>query len=155
MSKVLGDKLTPDVMALINDKKTVAVLATVSPDGYPNTAPMHLIVAPDDKNLLLAIGSMHCSYNNIKENGKVMLSILDDQDTALSIKGNAKVIKEAMDGHKSMAMVKVEVLEIKGDTTPTLIVTSGVKTAVRSKKTPEFFRAMFNELIKFSDGGIL
>ncbi|HHW04074.1 MAG TPA: pyridoxamine 5'-phosphate oxidase family protein [Thermoanaerobacterales bacterium] len=146
MSKILGSELTRELVNLLNSKGVTVVLATISGDNYPNTTPVHLITAPNEKKVRMALGKMHQSYMNIKANENVMINILESNDTAISIKGNARIIKDPMEGNKNMAMVEVEVLEIKSDTTPTLIVTDGIKTKHRTAKTPEFFRLMFDEL---------
>jgi flavin reductase (DIM6/NTAB) family NADH-FMN oxidoreductase RutF len=146
MSKIIGKILSPEIMNLINKTKITAVLATVSEDGWPNTAPMHLITAINEIKLRLSIGKMHDTYNNIKHNGRVMINILEKDDTAISIKGKARIVRDPMNGNKSMAMIEIDIVEIKSDTTPTLIVKEGIKTIHRSEKTQNFFNLMFTEL---------
>jgi len=146
MSKILGNVLTPQIVELINSQSIVVVIATVSEDLMPNTTPIHLITAPSNKKLRMAVARMHQAYKNIKTNNNVMINILEVDDTAVSIKGVANIIKDPMEGNKAMAMLEIDVKEIKEDTTPTLIVSGGVKTKIRSKKTPNFFRVMFEEL---------
>lgn len=146
MSKILESTMTKEIRDLLNSKNVTVVLATISEDNYPNTTPIHLITAPSEKKIRIALGKMHQSYLNIKANGKIMISMLESNDMALSIKGNARIVKDPMDGNKNMAMVEIDVQEIKSDTTPTVIVVEGIKIKHRTAKTAEFFRLMFEEL---------
>jgi len=146
MSKILGNVLTPQIVELINSQSIVVVIATVSEDLTPNTTPIYLITAPSNKKLRMAVARRHQTYKNIKTNNNVMINILEVDDTAVSIKGEANIIKDSMEGNKATAMLEIDVKEIKDDTTPTIIISEGVKTKICSKRTHDFFRAMFEEL---------
>lgn len=147
MSKIIGDSLPQEVIDLFDREITTVVLSTVTEDGYPHAMPVHLIKALDENTIRMALVKNHQTTLNIKNNSKVMLTVLDGHDIALGIKGEAKVIKEPMDGNKAMVLIEALVKEIKSDTTPTVIVSSGVRTKHRTGKTSAFFRAMFDELI--------
>lgn len=51
-----------------------------------------------------------------------------------------------MEGNPAMCMIEFKVEEVKSDTTPTVIVTEGVRSKHRTEKTESFFRSMFDEL---------
>lgn len=149
MSKILGDKLPHNVRDLFNQETTSVVLSTVTSQGYPHAMPVHLLCAPDEKTVLMALVKNHQTTVNIRDNGKAMLTVLDGEDIAVGIKGTAAVVKEPMDANKAMVAVEFKVEEIKSDTTPTVVVTQGVRFDHRSNKTAEFFRTCFDELYQF------
>lgn len=149
MSKILGDKLPHNVRDLFNQETTSVVLSTVTSQGYPHAMPVHLLCAPDEKIVLMALVKNHQTTVNIRDNGKAMLTVLDGEDIAVGIKGTAAVVKEPMDANKAMVAVEFKVEEIKSDTTPTVVVTQGVRFDHRSNKTAEFFRTCFDELYQF------
>lgn len=149
MSKILGNTLPQEVKDLFNREETSVVLSTITPEGYPHAMPVHLLCAPDDKTILIALVKNHQTTLNIKDNGKAMITALDGEDIAVGIKGKACVAKEPMDANKAMALIEFEVTEVKSDTTPTVIVTQGVRFKHRSEKTSDFFRMCFDELYKY------
>lgn len=146
MSKIIGDSLSKELIDLFNKESVTVVMSTVTPEGNPHSMPVHLMAASDEKTIYIALVSAHQTVSNIKENGKAVISVLEGQDISLSFIGDVKVVKEPMEGSSVMCMVEFKVVEIKSDTTPTLIVTEGVRFKHRTDKTKDFFRAMFNEL---------
>jgi len=149
MSKILGNTLPPEVKDIFNREITSVVLSTITPEGFPHAMPVHLLCSPDEKTILMALVKNHQTTKNIMNNGKAMITALDGEDIAVGIKGTAKVVKEPMDANKAMVAIAFEVEEIKSDTTPTVIVTQGVRFKHRSNKTEEFFRMCFNELYNY------
>jgi uncharacterized pyridoxamine 5'-phosphate oxidase family protein len=151
MSEIIGREIPQDIQDYLNSEKESFVLATINCEtGYPHTTPVHLIKVPDSRKMFIAIAKAHQAYQNIQRDQRVMLSLLGEGDRALSIRGNAKIVRDPMEGNKFMAGIQIDVLELKSDTTPTVKVERGVQTAFRSSKTPEFFRAMFDELASLS-----
>ena len=146
MSKIIGNSLTQELIGLFNQKLTTVVMATITPEGYPHSMPVHLMAASDNKTIYMALVKAHQTVANIRANGKAAISVLEGPDISLTILGTAKVVKETMAGSSVMCMIEFQVTEIKSDTTPTLIVTEGVRCKHRTEKTAEFFKAMFNEL---------
>jgi len=65
MSKMLGKELSPEAMKQLNARESTVVLATISDNGFPNTTPIHLIMAPDPTILILGINNRHTGYENI------------------------------------------------------------------------------------------
>ena len=152
MSKILGNTLPPEVKDLFNQESTTVVLSTVTSEGYPHAMPVHLLCAPDEKTILISLVKNHQTTLNIKDNGKVMITVLEGEDIAVGIKGTAKITKEPMETNKAIVAIEIEVTEVKSDTTPTVIVTDSVSFKHRSEKTAAFFRTCFDEL--YNIGGI-
>lgn len=148
MSKIIGDSLPEEVVDLFKKELTTVVLSTLSPEGFPHAMPVHLIYAPNDKTLRMALVKSHQTTINIKNNDKGFITVLEGTDIAMGIKGTARVVKEPMEGNAAMCMVEFNIEQIKSDTTPTVIVTEGINKKHRSPKTTDFFRAMFDELYK-------
>lgn len=148
MSKIIGDTLPQEVVELFNKELTTVVVTTITPEGFPHAMPVHLLAAPDNKTVRMALVKAHQTTANIKDNGKAFITILEGPDLAMGIKGTARVAKEPMEGNAAMCMIEFKVEQIKSDTTPTVIVMEGVRTKHRSTKTADFFRVMFDELYK-------
>lgn len=148
MSKVLGNTLPKEVVEVFNKELTTVILSTVTEEGAPHAMPVHLMVAPDDRTIRMALMKTHKTTENIKQNPKAFITVLEGSDIAIGIKGSAKVTREPMEGNSAMCMIEFKVEEIKSDTTPTVIVNSGVRSNHRTEKTKNFFREMFDELFK-------
>ncbi len=148
MSKYVGNSLPQDALDLLNKELTTVVLSTVTPDGFAHGMPVHLLAAPDSATIRMALMNSHQTTENIKNNGKAFITVLEGTDICLGIKGTARVVREPMEGSPVMCMVEFKVEEIKSDTTPTVIVTEGIRIRHRSDKTSGFFRVMFDELYR-------
>lgn len=148
MSKIIGNALPQEIVDLFNKELTTVIVSTVTDEGYPHAMPVHLLAAPDDKTIRMALVKAHQTTANIKNNGKAFITVLEGEDLAVGIKGTARVTREPMEGNGAMVMIEFKVEEIKSDTTPTVIVSDGVRTKHRSSKTADFFRTMFDELYK-------
>jgi hypothetical protein len=148
MSKIIGDALPREVIELFNKELTTVIVATINPEGLPHAMPVHLLAAPDEKTVRMALVKAHQTTANIKDNGKAFITVLDGPDLAMGIRGSARVVREPMEGSAAMCMIEFKVEQIKSDTTPTVIVKEGVRTEHRSAKTTDFFRVMFDELYK-------
>lgn len=149
MSKILGSSIPQKVVELFNKELITVLLSTVTGDGAPHAMPVHLMTALDDRTIRMALMKIHQTTLNIKNNGKAFITVIEGQDIALGVTGTARVVKEPMDGNPAMCMVEFVVEEIKSDTTPTVIVTEGIRSMHRTEKTKEFFRSMFDELNKY------
>jgi hypothetical protein len=147
MSKIFGDSLPPEALAILKDRLTTTVVATVSPDGFPNTTPIHLLTAKDPKTLLMAMAKRHRGTHNIKENGHVMVCFCEQGDVNVSIKGTAKVVKEPMDCNSAMCVVQVDITEVKDDSTHSRT-TTGIRYQCMSPKSVEFIAGVVDELEK-------
>ena len=148
MSKILGNSISKEVVELFNKELTTVILSTITDEGFPHAMPVHLIASPDDKTIRMALLKLHKTTENIKNDPRAFISVLEGSDIAISIRGSAKVVREPMEGNSAMCMVEFKVEEVKSDTTPTVIVTDGIRSKHRTEKTKDFFRAMFDELYK-------
>lgn len=147
MSDLIGEELTPALLDLFNKRITTVVLATVDEDGFPRTAPANFVVAHDRKTVRVALSKNHHTLQNIRRDGRVMVSILDEGDVAVGVRGHARVLRECMDINYSAAVVEISVVHIKNDASPLHLVTQGVRTRYRNEPTVLYFRTMFNELL--------
>ena len=145
MSKILGTKLDDRMFAQINAKESTVIVATVGDNGFPNTTPIHLIIAPDRTTLYLAVGKNHQGYKNILQNENIMICLNEKDDLNISIRCTAKSIKNPMDSNAVMTMVEAKIIDIKSDSTHSET-TMGIRFKVRTKRGQEFMDAMFLEM---------
>jgi len=150
MSKIMGEKLSEEQCQLFNQHNLTAVVATVSSDGMPNTAPMALFYAPDPKTILMCIGKMHDTYQNIEENGKVMINLVNKEDHAFSVRGKGEIVRETSQVNDAMAIVKIQVEEVKNDQSPVARAVEEIRLQPKSGKTREFLDGLQEELENFS-----
>jgi hypothetical protein len=127
------NELSQQVIDLLNRDVTIVIVATVDEDGSPRTAPFGWVYAPDSQHLRFATSRGHDTYKNIVRNGRVMVCLLEEENIALSIKGNAKVCKDPLDSWQHMAMVEIDITAIKSDVTRVGNVISGINTKVNDR----------------------
>ena len=144
MSKILGKELLPKIMDFINSEKLITVVATVDKNDNPNTTPIGFVKATDSKTLRLAFLKIHDSLQNIKENGRMCVSILGEDNIAISIKGRGTIIRDVED----YSIVEMKIDEIKSDRSPHLKVVKGIAWKVLSEKDLVHEKKLFNELNK-------
>lgn len=65
MAKHVGIKLPEDLLAVLNKGQTVAILATFSEKGLPNTTPVQCIAAKGLESILMTIDKDHTGYHNM------------------------------------------------------------------------------------------
>ncbi len=145
MSKILGDSLPDDAYRILRDRLTTTVVATVSPDGSPNTTPVHLLTAKDPKTLLMAMAIRHQGTQNIRENGMAMVCFCEQGDINVSIKGTGRVVREPMECNKAMCVVQLDVTEVKDDSTHSRT-TTGIRYQCMQAKSIQFIADVFDEL---------
>ncbi|HHV61570.1 MAG TPA: pyridoxamine 5'-phosphate oxidase family protein [Firmicutes bacterium] len=146
MSGHAGDRLPSNVVDLLKKRLTTCVVATVTNDGRPHVAPVNLIVPRDDRTLRLALERSGHTLANIRDNQWVAISILDEGDIAIGVKGRAVIVKDHMDANDAMAMVDVAVNEVENHAHPIILVSCGVRTRRRSNLVNLFFKRLFCEL---------
>ena len=147
MSKILGNEVPQEVIEFINKEEAFYILATINSEtGFPHTTPINLVKSTTPSILNACIATGHQAYENIKKDKKVMISLLGAGDIAISIKGEACIVKEKMEGNEFMAGIKINVLEVKNDTTALVKIEQGIQVTQRSQKTPQLFRALYDEL---------
>ncbi|MEA2110403.1 MAG: pyridoxamine 5'-phosphate oxidase family protein [Pseudomonadota bacterium] len=147
MSKNLGNFLDDMAMEQFNAQESTVVVATVSEDGFPNTTPVHLIIAKDPQTLLLALGLGHQATANIRSNPKIMISLCEKNDLNISIRCNAEIICEKMDSNSGMCVVEAKVETIKDDSTHSRTI-SGIRYVCKTDRGERFIREAFDELKK-------
>lgn len=145
MSKNLGDSLTNDVIAILSSRIPTVIVATTSPDGYPNTTPIHLVHVKSPKTIYLAMARRHQGVKNLRETGKVMVNLVEGPNMAVSFKGHAEVIREEMRCSRPMCIVKVDVLEVKSDRTH-VEVSAGIRHFCRTEAGERFCHDVFTEM---------
>lgn len=125
---------------------TTVVVATVDNDGQPHTAPYNQIMAVDPKHLRLAINRHDSTYRALRDYGLTMIEVLAEGDTAAGIKGHATVLRERMEVNCNLAMVEIEVDEVKRDNSPYYLVVQGVIARHRQEPILLYQRHVMNEL---------
>ncbi len=121
-------------------------------DGAPNTCPVTLIYAKDERTLLLATLRASTTTANLRQDGRVSLEILGSEDLVLGIQGRVRLLKEPMAMSDAMAMWEVKVEKVKQDTSPAQRVIQGPASLPRSEKAGEFEQAAFAELVAAARG---
>lgn len=112
-------ELPPDVFAVLHKPNRainpVTVVATVDPDGKPRTAPFGSLRAVTPHLLRLACNNYHHTYANLCRDGEVSVAVLAPPNVAVSIRGRARVVKEEMAIAKDLAVVEIDIEEVKND----------------------------------------
>ncbi len=93
----------------------IAVLATVDADGAPRTAPFGSLRAVTPRLLRLACNRHHDTYANMCRDGQVSVCLLAPPNIAVSIRGQARVVQERMEIGEYLAVVEIDIDEVKND----------------------------------------
>ena len=119
--KILGSELPQEAFSLLKEEiypRTTVVIATVDQDGNPRTAPFW-IAAKDRKTLRVYMRPWQVTYQNIKRDGRVMVCVVEEGNTAIGIKGRAKFITDHV--------VEIKIEEVKSDAIPWMTIMHGVR----------------------------
>jgi hypothetical protein len=112
-------ELPPEVFAALHKANRainpIAIIATVAPDGSPHTAPFGSLRAVTPKLLRLACNRHHDTYANLCRDGRAMVALLAPPNIAVSIRGRARVVKEEMATGEYLAVLEIDVEEVKND----------------------------------------
>ena len=146
MSILLGTELTSALKNLFDKRISTTIMATLSAEKFPHTAPFNSIIATDCKHLRLAISKDHQTYLNILEQNQVSIAVLDEGDIAVSITGVAHVIREHMEIDYNMVILEIEIQEIKKDNSPYFFVTQGIRCRHKNEPNLLYSRKLFQEL---------
>ncbi len=166
MARIVGDRLLVnvarkpgeeqiiDLMQLFNrnPNRIIAVAGTVGADGAPNTCPVTLIYAQDERTLLLGTLRTSTTTANLRRDGRVSLEILSSEDLVMGIQGRVRLLKESMAMSDAMAMWELKVERVKQDTSPAQRVIQGAASLPRSEKAGEFEQAAMAELMAAARG---
>jgi len=151
MAKHVGVKLPNDLINVLKEGKTVAVLATFSEKGLPHTTPIQCIYPKGLESLLLSIHKDHTGYHNMVWQKKVMLCFMDEGNVAYSVLGRAGVVRAPSSVHPLMNVVRVDIIDIKSDRSVLTKVESGVRWSYTSWEAEELSVALLNELKELSE----
>ncbi len=114
MSQTIGSELPQNVERYLRGGRLV-IIASVTSDGWPNTAPFSWVVAKSPKVIRIGVNNEIQTLENIRNNGRLMICIATDGIT-MSIRGTARILKESMDSVPfTTAMVEMTVEEVKDD----------------------------------------
>ncbi len=166
MARIVGDRLLVnvarkpgeeqiiDLMQLFNrnPNRIIAVAGTVGADGAPNTCPVTLIYAKDERTLLLGTLRTSTTTANMRRDGRVSLEILGSEDLVMGIQGRVRLLKESMAMSDAMSMWELRVERVKQDTSPAQRVIQGAASLPRSEKAVEFEQAAMAELMAAARG---
>ena len=146
MAKHVGVKLPEDLLELLNRKQTVAVLATFSEKGIPNTTPIQCIYPKGDESLLITIHKEHSGYHNMVWQKKVMLCFMAEGNVAYSVLGRAGVVRAPSSVHPLMNVVRIDIIDIKSDRSILTRVDQGILWSYTSAEAEQLHKALFQEL---------
>lgn len=146
MAKHVGVKLPEDLVKVLKEGKTVAVLATFSEKGLPHTTPIQALYPKGLESILISIHKDHAGYHNMVWQKKVMLCFLDEGNVAYSVLGRAGVVRAPSEVHPLMNVVRIDIIDIKSDRSVLTRVESGVRWSYTSWEAEELSQALLNEL---------
>jgi hypothetical protein len=166
MARMVGDKLVVnlarkpgeeqiiDLMQLFNHNpnRIIVVAGTVGPDGAPNTAPISLIYARDEKTLLVGLLRTTTTTANLRRDGRVSLELIQGEDLVLGIQGSMWIVREPMECSEAMSLWEMKVEKVKHDTSPAQRVIQGPASTPRNEKAAAFEKAAFAELVAVAQG---
>lgn len=151
MAKHVGVKLPEDLLQTLKAGKSVAILATFSEKGLPNTTPIQCIYSKGLESILVSIHKDHTGYQNMVWQKKIMLCFLDEGNVAYSVLGRAGVVRAPSLIHPLMNVVRIDIIDIKSDRSTLTRVTSGVRWEYTSWEAEELSRALMEELKELSE----
>ncbi|MBY0110341.1 MAG: pyridoxamine 5'-phosphate oxidase family protein [Candidatus Babeliaceae bacterium] len=146
MAKNVGIKLPEDLIKVLKEEKSVAILATFSEKGLPHTTPIQCIYPKGLESILMTINKEHIGYHNMVWQKKVMLSFLDEGNVAYSILGRAGVVRAPSLVHPLMNVVRIDIIDIKCDRSIIARIDSGVRWSYTSSEAEELSVALMDEL---------
>jgi len=151
MAKHVGVKLPEDLIELLKKCETVAVLATFSEKGVPNTTPLQCVYPKGLESVLVSIHKEHTGYHNMVWEKKVMLCFMGANNVAYSILGRAGVVRAPSDVHPLMNVVRIDIIDIKCDRSVLVRVDSGVRWSYTSPEAEELCKGLYGELKSLSN----
>lgn len=145
-AKHVGVKLPEDLISLLKKEKTVAILATFSEKGIPNTTPVQCLFPKGEESILISIHKEHTGYHNMVWQKRVMLCFLGEGNIAYSILGRAGVVRAPSLVHPLMNIVRVDIIDIKSDRSILTKVDQGVQWSYTAPEAEELVKSLFAEL---------
>jgi len=122
MARLIGNKLPEDLyrrlsgVNLDEHAEKVIMISTVDAGGWPHPAMLSYleVVAPDPRNIRLAPYAGSGSTANMRRNGKLTISIVDDR-VVYYIKGTVREIKPRMNSAPHLAKLNLQVESVLAD----------------------------------------
>ena len=146
MAKHVGVKLPEDLVDYLKKEQCLAILATFSEKGIPNTTPIQCIYPKGQESLLLTINKEHTGYLNMVWQKKVMLCFVGENNVAYSVLGRAGVVRAPSMVHPLMNVVRIDIIDIKSDRSILSKVEQGVTWTYTSSEAEELVKSIFKEL---------
>jgi hypothetical protein len=146
MAKHVGVKMPDDLIELLKKEKTIAVLATFSEKGGPNTTPIQTFYPKGQESLLMTIHKEHTGYANMVWQKKVMICFIGEGNVAYSILGRAGVVRAPSLVHPLMNVVRIDIIDIKCDRSILSKVEQGVLWSYTSPEAQMLIEHLFSEL---------
>ena len=150
MAKQVGVKLPEDLIAVLKQEKTVAVLATFSEKGLPHTTPIQYVYPKGSESILISINKDHAGYHNMVWQKKVMLCFMDENNVSYSVLGRAGVVRAPSLIHPLMNVVRIDIIDIKSDRYVLTKIESGVRWSYTSREAEELSQGLMGELRELS-----
>lgn len=145
-AKHVGIRLPEDLIQMLKKENSVAVLATFSEKGIPNTTPIQCIYPKGEESLLLSIHKEHTGYLNMVWQKKVMICFMGEGNIAYSILGRAGVVRAPSMIHPLMNIVRIDIIDIKSDRSILTKVDHGVQWSYTAPEAEELVKSLFKEL---------
>ncbi len=141
MSKLLGKVINEDLLGRLSGKdigskegKAIVVVTVDEQEwSHPAVLSYYEIVAKDEKRVDVAVGKTSTTGKNLRRGGKITF-LVTDAGVNYYVKGNARELKESIEGVPFMSLFRVEVDQLLEDQEPGFPITSGM-TFTRPEKT--------------------
>ena len=156
MSKLLGQLLNEELLNRLNGKDIASkdgkaiIIVTVDELGWSHPAVLsyYEIVAKNEGRIDIAVGKTSTTGKNLRRTGKITL-LVTDRGVNYYVKGDAREIKESIEGVPFMSLFRVGVAQLLEDQEPGSLITSGL-TFFRPEKTEfsEVSEKVFQRVLK-------
>lgn len=133
MSELIGRSLPPSLHDLLARRMTTVIVATLDEEGHPHTAPYNQVIAVDAGHLRLAVNRQDATFRHLRDYGLTMIAVLEEGDIAAGIKGRARILRQQMQANCNLALIEVEIDEVKKDNSPQYLVVQGIRTRLREE----------------------
>ncbi len=146
MAKHVGIKLPEDLVEHLKSERALAILATFSEKGIPNTTPIQCVYPKGQESILMSIHKEHVGYHNMVWQKKVMLNFLGENNIAYSILGRAGVVRAPSLVHPLMNIIRIDIIDIKSDRSILTKVEQGISWSYTSSEAEELVKCLYKEL---------
>lgn len=144
-------KLPENLLALFNEGNIVAVLATFNEHGDPHQMPVSCMYPAGKEGFFITLQKDHETYNNLVWQKKVSLNFLAENNLAYTILGRAGVVRAPSEVHPLMNIVRVDLIDIKSNTTVLATVESRVIIKPTSAEAEMLLNALREELKELAE----